>query len=68
MSKKIIHTNATNFDIKQSVEVVWEALFAVREDLISEGDDANDRQWDEICTAMAWIEDELGLEQDHGHG
>ncbi len=68
MSKKIIHTNATNFDIKQSVEVVWEALFAVREDLISEGDDANDRQWDEICTAMAWIEDELGLEQDNGNG
>lgn len=37
------------------LEEVWAALHAFREDLIPEGDEVYDRQWDDICTAMAWI-------------
>lgn len=61
---KYVMTNATSGDVAQSLEVVWEALQAVREELIPEGDDAYDAEWDEICTAMAWIEDALGENAD----
>lgn len=49
------HKTCSNFDINESLEVVWEALNGFRENCISEGDTANDSQWDEITTAMAWI-------------
>jgi hypothetical protein len=49
----------TNFDTDQSMAVVWQMLHAAREDLIPEGDESYDEQWDEICTAMAWIDDAL---------
>ena len=39
-------------------ETVWNALQGFREDCIS----TDDEQWDEICTAMAWITEELGFE------
>ena len=26
----------------------------------------NDEEWDDICTAMSWIEDECGLERKEG--
>ncbi len=42
---------------------VWDALHAFREDLIPEGDEMYDRQWDDICTAMAWIQEDLGHEE-----
>lgn len=41
------------------VDTIWDAL------QVCHGDDLNpeDReQWDEICTAMAWIAEELGVE------
>ena len=41
-------------------ETVWNALQGFREDCIS----TDDEQWDEICTAMAWITEELGYEFD----
>ena len=49
----------TNFDTTQALDVVWETLSDYRENLIPEGDEMFDAQWDDICTAMAWIEDEL---------
>lgn len=49
----------TNGDTDQALEVVWEALFSHRENCIPEGVDNNDEQWDEICTAMAWITETL---------
>jgi len=52
-----------NFDVKQSLEVIWEALHAFREDCISEGD----QQWDDICTAMAWITEALGETKTYNH-
>ncbi len=45
--------------MKQELETVWDALHAYREDLIPEGDEQYDEIWDDICTAMAWIEERL---------
>lgn len=55
----IITTKATSGDTTQAIEVLWEALAALREDLIPEGDESYDAQWDEITTAMAWITEAL---------
>lgn len=42
------------------LETVWEALHAYRE-----GDPGvTDETWDEICTAMAWVTEELGLDKE----
>ena len=50
----------TSFSIPQSLETVWEALHGYREDCIPEGKvESYDKQWDDICTAMAWITEAL---------
>ena len=46
-------------DIKQQLEIIWEALHSYREDCISEGDERNDEIWEDICLAMAVIEENL---------
>lgn len=46
------------------LETIWDALHSHRENCIPEGDDDYDSQWDDICTSMAWITEELGLELD----
>jgi hypothetical protein len=46
-------------DIKQQLEIIWDALHAYREDSVSEGDEMQDAIWDEVCTAMAVIEENL---------
>ena len=46
-------------DIKQQLEIIWDALEAYRSDLIPEGDEQFDEIWDEVCTAMAVIEENL---------
>lgn len=46
----------------EQLEIIWDALAAYREDLIPEGDEIYDKEWDDICTAMAWITEDLGLE------
>ena len=51
----------TNFDVEASLEVVWAALQGFREDCIPAGEEMYDEQWDDICTAMAWIREYLGL-------
>ena len=40
-------------------EVVWDALESFRANEIPEGDRLNDDRWSEICTAMAWINEEF---------
>jgi hypothetical protein len=50
-------------DIKDSIDTIWRALAAYREDLIPEGDEAYDAEWDNICTAMAVIQEDLGLQE-----
>ena len=44
------------YDKTSWLDTVWDALQGFREDCIS----TDDEQWDEICTAMAWITEELG--------
>jgi len=41
------------------LETVWDALHSHRENCIPEGVDNNDDEWSDICTAMAWIEENL---------
>lgn len=49
----------TSFDVNQSLDVIWKALHAYREDCIPEGTPAYDQDWEDICTAMAWITEAL---------
>lgn len=61
----------TNFDTRQSLDLIWVVLHAYREDCIptrvttdnnwktTRIVDDYDKEWDEICTAMAWITDAL---------
>ena len=46
-------------DIKQQLDIIWDALEAYRSDLIPEGDEQFDEIWDEVCTAMAVIQEDL---------
>ena len=48
------------------LETVWDALEAYR-DFIPEGDKANDDQWSDICTAMAWIDETIMGDADDGY-
>lgn len=48
-------------DRESWLECVWDGLHAYREDLIPEGDESYDATWSDICTAMAWIREALGL-------
>ncbi len=46
-------------DVKQQLDIIWDALEAYRSDLIPEGDPQFDEIWSDICTAMAVIEEDL---------
>jgi hypothetical protein len=41
------------------VETIWDALFKYRDNCIPEGDANYDAECGDICTAMAWLEEEL---------
>ena len=45
----------TNFDIPESLEVVWDALFHCDADTKCEN-------WNDVTTAMAWITEALGYD------
>jgi hypothetical protein len=54
-------------DKGQWLETIWDALGSHRENCIPEGEPSYDAQWDDICTAMAWLTESLSLElNDHG--
>ena len=55
----------TNFDAVQSLDCIWDKLHKYR-DLLDDMSVPNDEEWDDICTAMSWIEDECGLERKEG--
>lgn len=44
------------------LDQVWAALWEYREKQIPEGDSEHDEEWDALCTAMAWIKEELNVE------
>lgn len=62
-------TQITRHDTKAQLELIWQALEYYRENGISEtteGNDtpseqaiANDAEWNDLCDAMAWIEEDL---------
>lgn len=54
-----IKETLTHNNIDSWMETVWDLLHDAREKLIPEGDKANDDRWDDVATAMAWIEEEL---------
>ena len=43
---------------------MWSALQHWRENLLEEGDEVDDKDWDEITTSMAWITEALDCEID----
>lgn len=43
------------------MNTVWGALEGYRENCIPPDDPQYDEEWDDICTAMAWIRESLGL-------
>ena len=64
-NKKIIKAKPpTNFDVCESMDYIWEILSDYRNNCIPEGISNHDEIWDEICTSMAWIEEECGMK--HG--
>ena len=48
-------------DPESWLETIWHALGCYREDCIPEGEKPYDSEWNEICTSMMWIREELGL-------
>jgi len=52
-------TELTKGNTESWFETIWDALHGYREDCIPEGDEAYDEQWSDICTAMAWLREEL---------
>ena len=46
------------------IDVIWQALWNYREDCIPEGELSNDEEWSDITTAMAWIMEDLGIDQE----
>lgn len=46
-------------DIKEQIQIIWAALEAYREDLIPEGQPEYDEEWNNICTAMSAITEDL---------
>jgi hypothetical protein len=49
----------TNFNIGESLDVVWKALHGYQEACLDHATDDASEEWDDICTAMAWITDAL---------
>ena len=52
-------------DIQDAIKTVWLALEGYRENCIPEGEESYDEEWNDICTAMAVITEDLKLEIDH---
>ena len=49
-------------DPRSWLDAIWGALAGYRENCIPEGAVDYDAEWSDICTAMAWIAEELGVE------
>ena len=57
----MMQTTPTAHDAQSWLDCLWHALHGYREDCIPEGEQAYDDEWSDICTAMAWIREALGL-------
>jgi hypothetical protein len=54
----------TRHDTAAQLDFIWQALEAYRDEVIPEGKPSHDEEWDDICTAMWWITEDLGFEND----
>ena len=53
----------TRNDVKGQLSLIWDWLHSYYEVVQEEGllnQEQLGMKWDEVCTAMAWIEEELG--------
>jgi hypothetical protein len=48
-------------DIQEQINIIWEALHSYREDCIPESDPSYNEEWEDICLAMAVIQEDLNL-------
>jgi hypothetical protein len=46
-------------DVESILETIWNALEGYRENCIPEGNFDYDAEWSDICTAMAWVQEDL---------
>tara|TARA_Y100001954_G_scaffold208565_1_gene233012 strand:+ start:327 stop:509 length:183 start_codon:yes stop_codon:yes gene_type:complete len=46
----------------QSLLAIWNALWAYREDMIPEGEEMYDDEWNDITEAMSFIHEELDVD------
>ena len=49
-----------NFDSKMACHLIWEALEKLHN--LPSDKRLSEKQWDDVCTAMAWIVDDLGYD------
>ena len=52
-------TELTKGNTESWFETIWDALHGYREDCIPEDHEVYEEQWSDICTAMAWLREEL---------
>ena len=60
----IITNNPTAYDEQSWLIAVWSALNHWRSLALEEGDPTDEKDWDEVCSSMAWITEELGYKID----
>jgi hypothetical protein len=51
-------------DIREQINIIWEALHSYREKCIPESDPSHNEEWENICLAMAVIQEQLGEEEE----
>jgi hypothetical protein len=51
-------------DIREQINIIWEALHSYREDCILESDPSYNEVWEDICLAMAVIQEDLGVSEE----
>lgn len=49
-------------DIQDAIKTVWLALEGYRQHVAPEGNPEHDGAWDDVCTAMAVICEDLGVD------
>ena len=52
-------SNLKHADVSSWFDTIWTALHGYREDCIPEGEKSYDEEWEEICTAMAWLAEQF---------
>lgn len=56
-------TDQVTYADKESwLDTIWSALDSYREKLEAGEEETGGPSWDDVCTAMAWIGEELGMD------